>query len=166
MESIINWFTQTLAGIPKEAIILIISMMPILELRGGLIAATLLGVPYLKALLICMIGNIIPIPFVLWLITPIFNWLKQRNFLKGLVEKIEQRTMDKSQRVQKYEFWGLFLFVGIPLPGTGAWTGSLIAAMLNIKHRKAIIAILLGLILAAAIMSFFTYGLPWLLQNI
>ncbi len=163
MESVIQWFTQALAGIPRELIIFIISMMPILELRGGLIAATLLGVPYVPALAICMIGNIIPIPFALWLITPIFQWLKKRNLFKGLVEKIENRTAAKSEQVKKYEFWGLLAFVGIPLPGTGAWTGSLIAAMLEIPRKKAVFTILLGLVLAAAIMSFFTYGLPYII---
>lgn len=165
MESLVYWFTDVMRGIPKELVIFVISMLPFIELRGGLIAATLLGVPYLPALGICLLGNMIPVPFVLWLITPFFNWLKKRNLFKGLVEKIEAKSMGKSDKIQKYEFWGLIAFVGIPLPGTGAWSGSLIASLLDIKVKKAFPAIAIGVCVAAAIMSFFTYALPWMLTT-
>ena len=127
-DSLINWFTTNLDGLPKELIVFIISMVPILELRGGFVAAALLKIPYLQAVPICIIGNIIPI--------------------------------------RKYEFLGLLLFVGIPLPGTGAWTGSLIACLLDVKMKKAVPAIFLGLILATLIMSFITYVMPYLISLI
>ncbi|MBQ6238742.1 MAG: small multi-drug export protein [Firmicutes bacterium] len=166
MNSLISWLTGLLAGIPKEAVVFIVSMLPIVELRGGLIAASALGIPYARALGICMLGNFLPIPFILWLLIPIFRWLKEKTRLKGLVEKLEARTLSKKDKVQKYEFWGLVLFVGIPLPGTGAWTGSMLAALLGMDRKKAILAIGLGLVMAAAIMSFVSYGLPWIIRNI
>ena len=135
-------------------------MFPILELRGGLIAAALLKVPITTAIPICLVGNLIPVPFILWFITPIFSWLKKTKAFRPMVEKLEKKSLDKSDRIRKYEFWGLFLFVGIPLPGTGAWTGSLIASLLDIRFRKAFPAVCLGLLLATTIMCIFTYLIP------
>ena len=164
-ESLAGWFVDTLNGVPPELIIFIISMIPILELRGGIIAAALLKVDYLTALPICLIGNFIPLPFILLLIKSIFKWMKNHNILKNFIEKLEAKsTSSKSDRIRKYEFTGLLLFVGIPLPGTGGWTGSLIAALLNVDFKKAIVAIILGLLLAAAIMSFISYGIPYLVS--
>ena len=108
---------------------------------------------------ICIVGNIIPVPFILLLITPIFNWLKQTKTFRPMVEKMEARALSKREQVEKYEFWGLVLFVGIPLPGTGAWTGSLLAALLGMKFKKAFPAVLLGIALASVIMSIVSYGL-------
>ena len=90
-------------------------MVPILELRGGLLAASVLNINITRALWICIIGNIIPVPFILLLITPIFNWLKQTKTFRPMVEKMEARALSKREQVEKYEFWGLVLFVGIPL---------------------------------------------------
>ena len=165
-DSLINWFTNTLSFMPKELITFIISMMPILELRGGLIAASLLGIGVFNAIIICVIGNIIPIPFILFFITPIFNWMKKTKLFSPIVEKLEAKSMAKSEQIQKYEFWGLALFVGIPLPGTGAWTGALIAALLGIKTKKASLAIFTGIIIATIIMTIISYGIPWAIQAI
>ena len=165
-ESITAFFENLLSGLPNELIAFIISMVPIVELRGGLIYASAAGIPLLKAILICIAGNLLPVPFILWLITPIFNWLKKTRLFKGLVEKLETKSMGKSEKIKKYEFWGLVLFVGIPLPGTGAWTGSLIASLLNIKVKKAFPAIFLGLVMATIIMCLITYGIPWLVTNV
>lgn len=162
MESLIDVMLNMLNGLNKDVTVFIISMIPILELRGGIIAASVLSVPYLRALVICIIGNIIPIPFILLFINKIFQWLKSFQLTRGLVEKMEYRAMGKSDKIQKYEFLGLLLFVGVPLPGTGAWTGSLVAALLGIKLKKAVPAIFLGIILASAIMSFVAYGIPYL----
>ena len=135
----------------------IISMIPILELRGGLLAASLLKISAAKALPICIVGNIIPIPFILLFIRQIFKWMKKVNLCRGLVEKLEKRAMGKSDQIKKYEFWGLMLFVGIPLPGTGAWTGALIASLLEIDIKKSSIAIFCGVALATAIMYVVSY---------
>ena len=158
-EALINWFMVTLGGkVGKEFILFLISMVPILELRGGLLAAgpAFLNVELAKAVPICVI---VPIPFILLLITKIFDWMKGTKRLKPMVEKLEKKAMSKSDKIEKYEFWGLVLFVGIPLPGTGAWTGSLIAALLGIRFRKAFPAVVVGVCLAAFIMSVISYGI-------
>ncbi len=159
MDSIVQWFTANLGPyVSKEALIFIISLFPILELRGGLLAASLLKVNYLTALPLCVIGNILPIPFILLFIRKIFGWMKKSRVLRPLVEKLENRAMRRSDQIQKYEFLGLLLFVGIPLPGTGAWTGALIASLLQIDIKKSSVAILAGIALAAVIMSIVSYG--------
>ena len=161
-DSLVQGLTAALGGkVSGEIIIFIISMIPILELRGGLLAASpaLLNVPILRAIPICIIGNLLPIPFILLLITPIFNWMKGTRTFKPLVNKLESKAMSKSDKIEKYEFWGLVLFVGIPLPGTGAWTGSLIAALLGIKFKKAFPAVLIGICMATVIMWFISYVL-------
>jgi uncharacterized membrane protein len=134
-------------------------MVPLLELRGGLLASSLLKVSIYKAIPLCIIGNIIPIPFILLFIRKIFAWMKKFPIFRGLIEKLENRAMSKSDQVTKYEFWGLVLFVGIPIPGTGAWMGSLIAALLEMDIKKAIKAELLGIAIATVIMSIVSYGL-------
>ena len=159
-EALISWFMTNQGGkVGKEAIIFIISMVPILELRGGLLAAgpALLNVPMWTAIPVCIIGNLIPIPFILLLITPILNWMKGTKHLKPFVERMEARAMKKSDQIEKYEFWGLLLFVGIPLPGTGAWTGALIASLVGVKFRKAFPAIICGVLLASVIMTILSY---------
>ena len=166
VDSLVNWFTTSLDGLPKELIVFIISMVPILELRGGIIAAALLGVPIKIAIPICLVGNIIPIPFILLFIKPIFRWLKKTKLFRPLVEKIEKKSLAKSDKIQKYEFWGLVLFVGIPLPGTGAWTGALLACLLDLKMKKVIPAIALGLLLATTIMCIVSYFIPWVISLI
>ena len=163
-ESLIHWFTTTLAFMPKELVVFIISMVPILELRGGLVAAALLHIPMTTAIFICILGNLIPIPFILLFIKQIFKLLKKTKLFRPLIEKLEEKSMGKSDKIKKYEFLGLVLFVGIPLPGTGAWTGALIAALLEIDIKKAFSAICVGLILATTIMCFISYGIPWIIS--
>src|SRR5574344_529424 len=130
----------------KELIIFIISMMPILELRGGLIAAALLKLQVIPSFIICLIGNLLPLPFILWFITPIFNFLKNHTKMKGFVERIERKALKKKDKIANAEFWGLLFFVGVPLPGTGGWTGCLIAALLGMDKKKALLASSLGVV--------------------
>lgn len=159
---LINWFVTNLGGkVGKELILFIISMVPILELRGGLLAAgpAFLNIPMWRAISVGIIGNLLPIPFILLLITKIFDWMKGTKRLKPVVEKLEKKAMSQSANIEKYEFWGLVAFVGIPLPGTGAWTGALIAALLGIRFRKAFPAIVIGVCLAACIMTIISYGI-------
>ena len=160
MEVLVQWFTDNLSQhISRELIIFIISMIPILELRGGLLAASLLKVSAVKAIRICNIGNIIPVPFILGFIRHIFKVLKKTKLFHGLIVKMEDRAMGKSDQIKRYEFFGLLLFVGIPLPGTGAWTGSLIASLLEVDIKKSSIAIFCGLIMATVIMYVVSYGI-------
>ena len=159
---LISWFVTNLGGkVGKELILFIISMVPILELRGGLLAAgpAFLNIPMWRAIPVGIIGNLLPIPFILLLITKIFDWMKGTKRLKPVVEKLEKKAMSQSANIEKYEFWGLVAFVGIPLPGTGAWTGALIAALLGIRFRKAFPAIVIGVCLAACIMTIISYGI-------
>ena len=159
MDGLAIWFAETLGQyISAQAVVFIISRIPILELRGGLLVAAMLKVPMLQAIPLCIIGNIIPIPFILLFIKQIFKWMKNFKVFRGLVEKLEKRAMSKSDSIKRFEFWGLALFVGIPLPGTGAWTGSLIAALLEIDLKKAVLSILIGVAMATIIMSFVSYG--------
>lgn len=146
-------------NIPEELIIFLVSMLPVLELRGGMIAAKLLGVELLKAFVICYIGNILPIPFILLFIRKIFKFLKKFKSTGKLVEKLEVRSMRKSEKVVKWRNWGLLTFVAIPLPGTGGWTGALIAALLDMRIRISFPIIALGVLIANLIMSIFSYGL-------
>ena len=160
MEVLVQWFTDNLSQhISRELIIFIISMIPILELRGGLLTACLLKVSGSETMRICIIGNIIPIPFILLFIRQIFKVLKKTKLFHGLIVKMEDRAMGKSDQIKRYEFFGLLLFVGIPLPGTGAWTGSLIASLLEVDIKKSSIAIFCGLIMATVIMYVVSYGI-------
>lgn len=160
MEVLVQWFTDNLSQhISREAIIFIISMIPILELRGGLLAASLLKVSAIKAIPLCIIGNIVPIPFILLFIRQIFKLMKKTKVFRGIIEKLESRAMGKSDQIKRYEFLGLMLFVGVPLPGTGAWTGSLIASLLEIDIKKSSLAIFCGIIMATVIMYVVSYGI-------
>lgn len=127
-QALIDWYNASLGNfLPKELFVFFVSMLPLIELRGGLIAASALNIPLVQANIICILGNLIPIPFILLFIKKIFEFMKKHNILSGLVHKLEDRASKKSDGVEKGEFLFLLLFVGIPLPGTGAWTGALIA---------------------------------------
>lgn len=166
-ESIALWFEQTLGAVmPGELVVFIVSMIPILELRGGLIVAGLMQIPIWLAIPICIIGNVIPVILILLFIKPLFRLLKKVPGIRKVIIKLESKGSGKNaKKIAAAEFLGLLLFVGIPLPGTGGWTGSLIAALLNVRFGKALLAIFCGLCLATAIMSFISYGIPWLIST-
>lgn len=153
------WFSTHLGFMPPQLAVVLVSMLPVVELRGGIPLARLLELPLSQAILFSVIGNLIPIPFILLFIKKIFNWLRPTKHFGKLVTKLEKRAENKSGSVKKAEFWGLMVFVGVPLPGTGGWTGSLIAALLEIDLKKAVLAILCGLAMAATIMSLIAYGI-------
>lgn len=161
-DSLVQGLTAALGGkVSGEIIIFIISMIPILELRGGLLAASpaLLNVPILRAIPICIIGNLLPIPFILLLIEKVLDLMEKIPGLCKIARWVRQKAEKNKGQIEKFGFWGLALFVGIPLPGTGAWTGSLVAALLHMKFSKAIAAILVGIAMATIIMSLLSYGL-------
>ena len=153
--ALVEFFNHTIS---QELTVLVISMLPILELRGGMLAAALLGVDRVQAFFICLFGTMLPIPFILLFIKRIFRWMSNTRFFK-LVHRLEKRAEEKSNTIKKYKYLGLFIFVAIPLPGTGAWTGSLIAALLDMPFKPSIIAILLGCVTANVIMSLLSYNL-------
>lgn len=147
------------ALIGKYITIFLISMMPILELRGGLIAAKLLDLPAVESFIVCFIGNILPIPIIVWLIEPIFKFLRRWNFFDKIISWCEKKAHSKKEQIENLKYIGLFLFVGVPLPGTGAWMGCLIAALLGMEKKKTAIAAILGVVLAGIIMLIFSYGI-------
>ena len=160
MESFITFFTQFLGKhLSKEGVIFLISIFPVLELRGGLIAASLLKVPFLKGLLISLIGNVLPIPFVLLFFSKIVTLLEKFSYTKPLAGWFREKVDKNKKNIEKYDFWGLALFVGIPIPGTGAWTGAMVASLLKMNRKKSILAIFLGILLASLIMSVLSYGI-------
>lgn len=158
-ETVVNFFIELFSGINKNVLVFLVSLLPIVELRGGLIAASILDIEFVKAFIICFIGNILPVPFILLLIEKIFNLLKKWNPTKKIVTKLENKTLSKKEQINKYGYWGLLLFVGIPLPGTGAWTGTLLAVLLNLDKKKSFLFISLGVLLAGIIMSILSYGI-------
>lgn len=152
-----EWLTQTVAG--KIIATMVLSMVPVLELRAGLPFGIAQGLQYPIALCASIAGNMIPVPFIIIYIRKVFAYLKSHNERFGRwVTKLEARADSKGDVVRKYGPIGLLLFVAIPLPGTGAWTGALIAAIMDIRLKRAVPIIFLGLIIAALIMSVVTFG--------
>lgn len=145
----------------REILVFIISVLPILELRGGLIAATLLGVEPVVAYIVSIIGNILPVPFILLFIKKIIEWMGKSkiNFFKKIVKFLHKKVEKNKDSIEKYGYLGLFLFVGVPLPGTGAWTGCLIASLLDMDRKKSFFCVLCGIIMASIIMMIVSYGL-------
>ena len=143
----------------KQILVFIISMMPILELRGGILAAALLGLKPLESYIIAIVANIIPVPFILWFITGILNWMRKSKHFSKLAAWIDKKVVKHKGQIEKFGFWGLVLFVGIPIPGTGAWTGCLIAAVLGMDKKKSFIATMIGIFVASIIMMLLSFGL-------
>ena len=135
------------------------SMVPILELRGSLIYAAAAGLSPWLSYLICVAGNILPVPFLVLFVRPVFDWMKRSApFMRRLAERMEKKAADQSDVRKKYEMLGLFILVAIPLPGTGAWTGSLVAAVLGMRLKDSFPMISLGVLAAGAIMTAMCFG--------
>ncbi len=153
----IAWLSGTTLG--KCIVTFFISMVPIVELRLGLPYGITLGLPYGLALISALLGNMLPVPFIIVYIRRIFAWLRMHwARLDGFITRLEKKAEGKGEKVERYGTWGLLLLVAIPLPGTGAWTGALVAALLNLKVRRATPVIFVGVCIAAAIMTMLTYG--------
>ncbi len=135
-----------------------ISMLPIIELRGAIPVGAALGLPWYLNMAVSVIGNLLPVPFILWFSVKVFDFLKKHNICTGIIKKIEDRAMRRSESLATGEFIGLMLFVAIPFPGTGAWTGALIAALLQFDRKKSFWYITLGVLIAAIIMILVSYG--------
>lgn len=158
MEHLLNILLEAFKELNSDLVVFIVSMFPIVELRGGMIAAAIYNIPVLKAFALCIAGNLLPIPFILLFINKIFEVMKKWSFTKIIVEKLEKRALNNSDKISNYEFVGLMLFVGIPLPGTGAWTGALIASLLRLKVKKSFLSITCGVLIASLIMFVVSYG--------
>ena len=141
------------------AMTFLIAMIPVLELRAAIPAGVIAGLNIQTVLAAAIMGNLLPIPFIIVFIRKIFKWMQSNSpWLANIVAKLEAKADKKKAQVLKYEFWGLMLFVAIPLPGTGAWTGALIAAMLDMQLKRALPAIAVGVLTAAIIVTAATYG--------
>ena len=152
-----EWLTGTTAG--KFIWAFLISMVPVIELRGGLPVAITSGLPWPLAYLATVLGNMLPVPFIIIFIKKIFAWLRKHwPGMDRVVTRLEKRAESKSDTVERYGPWGLLLFVAIPAPGTGAWTGALIAALMNMKLKQAIPVVLIGVCIAGLIVTGVTYG--------
>lgn len=162
MELTLQWLTETFTG--KFLLTLLVSMVPVVELRVGIPFGVGIGLPVWAAFLAAVIGNLIPVPFIIVYIRRIFQWMRRRMpRLNSLVDKLERKAHLKGQRVTKYKYLGLMLFVAIPLPGTGAWTGSLAAAFLDMPLRRAIPSVVAGVVIAGLAISILSYGVVSLL---
>ena len=164
IEKLVNAVVGLFSGITgmafgKEIMVFIISLMPILELRGGLLAASLIGLDPLPSYIISIIGNILPIPFILWFMGSILKWMHGKKHLDKFATWLDKKVEKNRSKIENVGFWGLVIFVGIPLPGTGAWTGCLIASVLQMDKKKSFLAATLGVIMASIIMMFISFGL-------
>lgn len=155
---LMQWLTETSAG--EFLLTLLVSMVPVVELRGGIPFGVVAGLPVWAAWLAAVIGNIIPAPFIIVYIRRILQWMRRRlPRLNSVVDKLEQKAHLKGQTVSKYKYLGLAIFVAIPLPGTGAWTGALAAAFLDMPLRRAVPSIVVGVLVAGIAISILTFGI-------
>ena len=155
--NVMPWLTENPVG--EFCFTALVSMVPVVELRGGIPFGVARGLPVWAAYLAAITGNILPVPFILVYIRRIFQWMRQHMpALNRLVDKLERKAHLKGRRVTKYKYLGLMLFVAIPLPGTGAWTGALAAAFLDMPLRKALPSIFAGILIAGAAISVLTFG--------
>lgn len=161
VENIVDAFVNFLESnnIPTQLIPFLVSLFPVLEIRGGMIAARALNIDFIQAFIVCYLGNMIPIPFILLFIRKIFDLMRKVKCFAKIVDKLEAKADKKKDTIVKYQEWGLLLFVGIPLPGTGGWTGALIAALMDLRMKKCLPIIAIGVFIAGLIMSLITYGI-------
>ena len=161
MKSFNEFIKVSLLGAPllnKMFGIFLISMLPVVELRGAIPVGAAIGLPWYLNMIVSIVGNLLPVPFILLFSVKAFEFMKKHNILVKFIEKIENRAKKRSEGLATGEFIGLMLFVAIPFPGTGAWTGALIAALLQFERKRSFIYITLGVLIAAAIMTAASYG--------
>ena len=160
---IAEFFSQL--GASESLVTFIISMLPVVELRLAIPVGVSLGLPVWKAAIISVIGNLLPAPFIIAFIRVFMEWLRGKSkTMQRFVAWLEKKgRSSKAERVRRYQFWGLLVLVAIPLPGTGAWTGALIAALLDIRMKRAMPPIVLGVLIAAVLVSLATAGVIHLL---
>lgn len=152
----ITWFTTTYTG--KLLATFLISMVPVIELRGALPIGVGMGLSPVTALVVSIIGNMVPVPFIIIFIRRILNWMHRFEKFDRIATKLEEKAAKGGEKIVKYEMFGLFLLVAVPLPGTGAWTGSLVAAFFNLRLRNAVPVIFAGVVAAGIVVFLVTYG--------
>ena len=154
---ILQWLTGTRFG--EFTLTVLVSMLPVVELRGGIPFGVAAGLPVWAAFIAAIIGNLIPVPFIIIYIRRIFQWMRQKlPRLNRLVDALERKAHIKGETVTKYKYLGLMILVAIPLPGTGAWTGSLVAAFLDMRLNKALPSIIAGVLIAGLAIALLAHG--------
>lgn len=141
-----------------------ISILPVIELRGAIPAGAAMGLPFWAVFLCAILGNLLPVPFILIFIEKILLFMKEHNIFPKLVHWLEEKAQKGAARVENYALLGLSLFVAVPLPGTGAWTGALVAALFHMEKRRAMLSITLGVLIAGIIMTLASYGVVGFLK--
>lgn len=166
MGEVISNFFLNIVG--EELCVFFCSMLPIIELRGSIPMAFAFGLPWWQAFIISVVGNLLPVPFILLLINIVIKWMANSKikFFNKIANFLLEKVEKNRERIEKYSFWGLCLFVAIPLPATGAWTGSLVAAVIGMKPLKAFLSAVIGVLIAGAVVTLIVYGgigfLAWL----
>ena len=155
IEAIEKFFLETLG---RELCVFFCSMIPIIELRGAIPLGAALKLPWWQNYMIAIVGNYLPVPFILLFIRKILELMKKVKGLCKVALWLEKKADKNKEKIEKYSFWGLFAFVAIPLPGTGAWTGSLVAALIHMRFPKAMLAVLCGILTAGVLMTLISYG--------
>ncbi|MBR2880326.1 MAG: small multi-drug export protein [Oscillospiraceae bacterium] len=154
---LLDWLNNSIGG--EFIFTMLVSMLPVVELRGGIPFGAAMGLNVTLAAIASVIGNMLPIPVLIMFTTRVFQWLKRKiPWLNRIIEALERRAESKRSLVEKYRFWGLLILVAIPLPGTGAWTGALVAAVMGMNLKQSMPAIFGGVVVAAIIVSLVTLG--------
>lgn len=160
METVIQSLVELFQNkLPNEITVFIVSLMPVLELRGGLIAARIMEMDLIRAFIVCYVGNMLPIPFILLFIRKIFDWMRHWKHVGKFIVRMEKKAEKHRKTIEKYGVWGLLILVAVPLPGTGGWTGALVAAVMDIRMKHALPIIALGVFIAGLIVAGVSFGL-------
>ena len=156
-EFIKNFFLNTVG---EELCVLFCSMIPIIELRGAIPMGAVFGLPWWQAYMLSVIGNMLPVPIILLFVKAVITWMGKSKvkFFNKVADFLNKRVEKRRAQIEKYSFWGVCLFVAVPLPVTGAWTGTLVAAMIDMKFWKALLSCLLGVMIAGVIVTLISYG--------
>ena len=156
--AIVNFFLETLG---RRWCVFLCSMLPIIELRGAIPLGVGMGLPWWQNYLLAVLGNMLPVPFILLFIEGFIAWMSRSKvaFFNKIANKLTQKVEKKRDKIEKYSFWGVCFFIAIPLPVTGAWTGSMVAAVIGMKFWKAMLSALIGVMIAGVIMLLGSYGI-------
>ena len=156
-EAIANFFLDTVG---EELCVFFCSMLPIIELRGAIPLGAALGLPWWQTFLIAVVGNMLPGPIILLFVKSVLTWMGKCRikFFNKIANKMFEKAEKNRAKIEKYAFWGLTLFVAIPLPATGAWTGTLVAALFDMKFWKSLLAAFIGVLIAGVVMTLISYG--------
>ncbi|MGM9682968.1 MAG: COG2426 family protein [Eubacteriales bacterium] len=158
VEAIKSFFLETVG---RELCVFFCSMIPVIELRGAIPLGAGLGLPWWQSFLLSVAGNMLPVPFILLFIRKIIEWMGRSRitFFNKIAGFLNRKAEKNREKIERYSFWGVALFVGIPLPMTGAWTGSLVAAVIEMKFWKALLSAFVGVICAGVVMTLVSYGI-------